>query len=202
FSIRAGDDYGVTGVKVVIRPHGKPGKPLTVDLPLAQPSAKSLTQTTYSDLTNHPYAGLMVDAVLEARDGAGQIGRSATVTFRLPALTFTDPLARALIEQRQNLATGERRRVAETLDALSIAPDKFYAGKSNIYLSLRAAYWGVRSARAESDIAHVQDLLWQIAVAIDHGAMLAAAEEMRRLQALLNAALAAHAPQDVIDALL
>lgn len=202
FSIRASDDYGVTSVRVVIRPHGKSGKPLTVDLALAQPSAKSLSQTTYSDLTNHPYAGLTVDAVLEARDGAGQIGRSAPVTFRLPALTFTDPLARALIEQRQNLATGERARVIDTLDALALAPDKFYAGKSGLYLALRAAYWGVRVARADSDIEHVEILLWQTAVAIDHGQLLAAAEEMRHLQALLNAALAAHAPQDVIDALL
>ena len=205
FSFHAGDDYGVTGVKVVIRPHGRGGKPLTVDLPLAESSAKSLSQTTYSDLTNHPYAGLMVDATLEARDGAGQIGRSAPMTFRLPARVFTDPLARALIEQRQNLATGgaaERKRVAATLDALTIAPDKFYDGKNALYLSLRAAYWGVRTARADSDVEHVETLLWQIAVAIDHSSMLAAADEMRRLQALLNAALAAHAPQDVIDALL
>lgn len=202
FSIRASDDYGVTGVRVVIRPHGRSGKPLTAELPLAENSAKSLTQTTFSDLTGHPYAGLMVDAVLEARDGAGQVGRSAPMTFKLPALVFTDPLARALIEQRQNLATGERERVAQTLDALTIAPDKFYDGKYSLYLSLRAAYWGVRSAHDDSDIAHVEALLWQIAVAIDHGGMLAAAQEMRRLQALLNAALAAHAPQDVIDALL
>ena len=55
---------------MVIRPHGKPGAPLVVDLPLAP--AKSVAQTSYSDLTGHPYAGLMVDAHLEARDGAGQ----------------------------------------------------------------------------------------------------------------------------------
>jgi uncharacterized protein (TIGR02302 family) len=205
FKFRASDDYGVTGVRAVIRPHGRGGKPLNVELPLAQGSAKSLTQTSYSDLTAHPYAGLTVDAVLEARDGAGQIGRSAPITFRLPARVFTDPLARALIEQRQNLATGgrtERRLVAEALDALTLAPDKFYDGKNSLYLSLRAAYWGARSARSDSDIAHVEDLLWQIAVAIDHGVMLAAADEMRKLQAMINAALAAHAPQEVIDALL
>ena len=40
FSFRASDDYGVTGVRVVIRPHGRGGKPLTVDLPLAQARPK------------------------------------------------------------------------------------------------------------------------------------------------------------------
>ena len=145
FSFRASDDYGVTGAKVVIRPHGKGGAPLLVDLPLPEASAKSLNQTTYVDLTENPYAGLPVDAVLEARDGAGQTGRSAPVTFILPARVFTDPLARALIEQRQNLATGgraERRTVADTLDALTIAPERFYDGKSGLYLGLRAACLG------------------------------------------------------------
>ena len=133
FAFSASDDYGVTSARVVIRPHGKPGAPLVVDLPLAP--AKTVAQTSYSDLTAHPYAGLMVDAHLEARDGAGQMGASTTVTFRLPARVFTDPLARALIEQRQTLATSvdraERRTVADTLDALTIAPDKFYAGQDS-----------------------------------------------------------------------
>ena len=112
--------------------------------------AKSLDQTSYFDLTGHPYAGLMVEAHLEARDAAGQVGASATVTFRLPARVFTDPLARALIEQRQDLATARcapgRKPWLTTLDALTIAPDRFYAGKHDVYLALRAAYWGVRDA--------------------------------------------------------
>src|SRR6185312_12893186 len=55
---------------------------------------------------------------------------------------FTDPLARALIEQRQNLAAAatrpQRRAVAAMLDALTIAPEKFYAGKRTVYLAVRA----------------------------------------------------------------
>src|SRR5581483_6227297 len=128
-AFKASDDYGVTGATMVIRPHGRSGKPLTVELPLAEASGKSVNQTGYFDLTGHPYAGLEVDAVLQAKDGAGQVGQSASVTFVLPARAFTDPLARALIEQRQNLATGgmpARPRVARALDALTIAPEKFY----------------------------------------------------------------------------
>jgi hypothetical protein len=189
---------------VVIRPHGKPGAPLVVDLPIAP--AKSVAETSYSDLTGHPYAGLMVDAHLEARDGAGQMGASKTVTFRLPERVFTDPLARALIEQRQALATSvdraERRAVADMLNALTIAPDKFYVGQENVYAGIRAAYWGVRTAHAQADISHVEDLLWQIAISIEQKGMLAAANSLRELQALITAALAAHAPQPVIDQLL
>ncbi len=204
FAFKASDDYGVASARVVMRPHGKPGAPLIVDLPLAP--AKTVAETSYSDLTGHPYAGLMVDAHLEARDGAGQIGVSKTVTFRLPERVFTDPLARALIEQRQALATSVdragRRAVADMLNALTIAPDKFYAGQESVYAGIRAAYWGVRSAHAPGDIQHVEDLLWQIAMAVEQKGMLAAANSLRQLQALITAAMAAHAPQAVIDQLL
>ncbi|HXS07473.1 MAG TPA: DUF4175 family protein [Rhizomicrobium sp.] len=204
FSFKASDDYAVMSAKVVIRPHGKPGAPVVIDLPLAP--AKSVAQTSYSDLTGHPYAGLTVDAHLEARDGAGQVGVSKTITFRLPQRVFTDPLARALIEQRQALATSDnresRRAIAEMLNALTIAPEKFYADQAGVYAAIRAAYWGVRAIKSQSDIQHVEDLLWQTAMAIEQKGMLAAANNLRELQALITAAMAAHAPQEVIDQLL
>jgi len=204
FAFKASDDYAVTAAKVVIRPHGKPGAPIALDLPLAP--AKTVAQTSYSDLSGHPYAGLMVDARLEARDGAGQTGISKTITFRLPERVFTDPLARALIEQRQALATSESREarhaVADMLRALTIAPEKFYAGQGGVYTAIRAAYWGIRAAHVPGDIVHVEDLLWQTAMAIEQKGILEAANNLRALQALITAAMAAHAPQQVIDQLL
>jgi uncharacterized protein (TIGR02302 family) len=204
FAFKASDDYAVTSARVVIRPHGKPGAPLIIDLPLSP--AKTVAQASYADLTGHPYAGLMVDAHLEARDGAGQTGLSKTVTFRLPERVFTDPLARALIEQRQALATSDsregRRAIAEILNALTIAPDKFYADQPGVYTAIRGAYWGVRSAHAQSDINYVEDLLWQTAMAVEQRGILTAANSLRELQALIIAAMAAHAPQQVIDQLL
>ena len=203
FSFDARDDYGVASVRVILTPHGRHGAPLSADLPLAP--AKIVSQTGFVDLTAHPYAGLLVDARLEARDAIGQAGLSRSVTFRLPARVFTDPLARALIEQRQNLATADasgRRAVTAALDALAIAPERFYDGKLNTYLAIRAAYWGVKKATHPEEIDHVEELLWQTAVALEHGGLLTAAAELRKLQAALTAALAAGAPQEVIDELL
>ena len=204
FHFKGSDDYGVTRVSVILVPHGRPDAP-AITVPL-DGGGKSFDQTSYVDLTANPYAGLSVDARLEARDGAGNKTLSAPVTFPLPARIFTDPLARALIEQRQNLAaaaTAEQRgAVATMLDALAIAPDKFYDGKRTVYLALRGAYFGIKAARAPSDITHVEDLLWQTAVALEQGGLLNAAEELRRLQALLAQAMANGAPQDQIDALL
>ena len=71
----------------------------------------------------------------------------------------------------------------------------------------RASIWRCappigRDAPRDADIDHVEDLLWQTAVALEHGGLLTAAEELRRLQALLAQAMANGAPQEVIDALL
>ena len=204
FHFKGSDDYGVTGVAVILVPHGRPGAP-AITVPL-DGGGKDFDQTTYVDLTPNPYAGLSVDARLQARDGAGNKTLSTPITFTLPARIFTDPLARALIEQRQNLAAAadrpQRLAVAAMLDALAIAPEKFYDGKRTTYLALRSAMFGIRSARAPSDIDHVEDLLWQTAVALEQGGLLNAAEELRRLQALLAQALANGAPQDQIDALM
>ena len=88
----AADDYGVVSARAIIRPKtaGARGA-LSIDLPLSASSARTLTQTVYRDLTGEPLAGLDVDMVLEARDGAGQLGTSRHLTVHLPARVFTSP---------------------------------------------------------------------------------------------------------------
>jgi uncharacterized protein (TIGR02302 family) len=204
-SFTAGDDYGVVGARAIITPVGKRAKPLPVDLPLSDTSAKTVSQTVYRDLTDHPYAGMEVDIVLEARDAAGNKGLSKPARFKLPSRLFTDPLARALIEQRQILAAGEDKvqdKVADALDALTIAPEHFYQGKSGVYLAIRAARWATKTASRPEEFQHAEDLLWQTALAIEQGGLSLAAAELRRLQQAITAALARGAPQDEIDALL
>lgn len=202
----AGDDYGVVSVRAIITPHGRAhAKPLIVPLPTTSISAKSMKVTAYQDLTEHPYAGLDVDVVLEAYDALGQKGVSKPMRITLPARTFTDPLARALIELRQDLASGDRvaeDRVTLTLDALTVAPDHFYQGSPGVYLGLRAAYWALKNPHRGEDVAHVEQLLWQIALSLEQGGLLAAADQLRLLQQLLAQALAQGAPQSVIDSLL
>jgi uncharacterized protein (TIGR02302 family) len=205
-SFKASDDYGVTAIRAIIRPHAKHGAPLIVDLPLAGTSEKSVSETTFRDLTAHPYAGLNVDIVLEASDGAGQKTSTKPVPYKLPERVFTNPLARALIELRQTLAVSaspqDRSHVVRLLDALTIAPQIFYANSSGVYTGLRAARWALANAKHREEVEHVENLLWQIAIGLERGGLLSAAEDLRRLQALLAQALAQGAPQSVIDELL
>ena len=202
----AGDDYGVAAARALIRPvHAPKGtKPLIVDLPLTS-AGKTVTQTVFKDLTAHPFAGLDTEITLEATDGAGHTATSKPARFTLPAKVFVNPLARALDEQRQNLELGgmdARDKTMKVMDALTIAPDKFYPNQKGIYLALRSAYWALGSARTPDDIHRVQELLWQTALALENGGAALAAEELRRIEQQLAQALAQGAPQDVIDELL
>lgn len=201
----AGDDYGVVSARALITPVRANGKKtIAIDLPLAA-SSKTVTQTVYSDQTENPLAGLDVDIVLEAKDGAGQTGRSRPARFKLPARVFTNPLARALIEQRQNLALGNDNavpKVEHTLEALTIAPVRFYTNQGGTYLAIRTAYWELRTERGAENVEQVEALLWQIASGIEQGGLLNAAQQLRQLQQMLSEALAQGAPQEVIDALL
>jgi uncharacterized protein (TIGR02302 family) len=202
----AGDDYGVVSARALIRPAKgmRNQRTIAVDLPLSS-TAKTVSETVYRDLTGDPYAGLPVEITLEAKDGAGNIGRSKPVRFTLPARVFTNPLARALVEQRQTLSlqgSAGRGTATLALDALTLAPDAFYQNQSGVYVAIRAAYWALKTARSPPDIAHVQDLLWQTALALERGGLSPAADELRRLQQMISQALAQGAPQPLIDALL
>ncbi|MDE2109798.1 MAG: TIGR02302 family protein [Alphaproteobacteria bacterium] len=204
-SYKASDDYGVVAARAVIRPHGRSGAPIVIDLQLPGRSAKSVSETVYRDLTEHPYAGLDVDITLLAVDAAGQTGASNTVRFKLPERIFTDPLARALIEQRQLIASmgaSSRGRVLATLNALSIAPDKFYAGQEGTYLALRAAYWGLKYAADRDDFERIEDLLWQTAIGLERSGLLKMAEQLRQMQQQISQMMAGGAPQSDIDAML
>ena len=206
FAFTAGDDYGIVSARALIRPvqKSRARRALVVDLPLSS-QGKTVTDTVYRDLTAHPYAGLDVSITLEAKDAAGNIGHSKPAPFILPARVFTNPLARALIEQRQNLFLSDsagRNNIVLALDALAVAPDVFFQGQTGAYVAIRAAYWALKTARAPQDIAHVEDLLWQTALALERGGLSSAAEELRRLQQMISQALAHGAPQEVIDSLL
>ena len=108
---------------------------------LPQARTKSGTGQTIKDLTDHPWAGAEVTMTLIARDEAGNEGTSEPVTFRLPERVFTKPLARALVEQRRNLALDANARplVTTALDALALAPENSPLTPASISGSVRSS---------------------------------------------------------------
>jgi uncharacterized protein (TIGR02302 family) len=212
-SYRLADDYGVTqaeatfarkddppapGDKPQAAPHPLYGPP---DFPLVLPQARTKNGVgqTIKDLTDHPWAGAQVTMTLLAHDDGGNVGRSDPLTFRLPQRVFVKPLARALIEQRRDLAmdANTRPRVITALDALAIAPDK-YTPDAGVYLGLRSVFWLLVRAKTDDDMRNVVTRLWQMAVDIEDGDVSDAQQALRNAENALQEALQHGASDDEI----
>lgn len=104
FEWSAEDDYGLSGVELLIRPAPETGLADrgedVVALELTSSFAREVSDTTRLDLTRHKWAGLQVELRLRATDAAGQSGLSEPVVRELPEKLFLEPLALASQEIR------------------------------------------------------------------------------------------------------
>jgi len=213
FSYGLKDDYGVTSAEAQIvldRPAAavRDVTPIILDLPLPPAPARDGEAMIFKDLTDHVWAGLKVKVTLVARDEINQTAKSKSVTIVLPERRFDEPLARALIEQRRNLARDPRSAgdVAKALDALAIAPERFLPD-TRVYLALRTATFEVHRARLDAtriDLARIesaQQLLWDLAVRIEEGDTPQAQAELRDIQRKLMDALSKGASEQEIERL-
>ena len=130
-------------------------------------------------------------------------GKSEPFTFRLPERFFTKPLARALVEQRRDLAMDANTRplVITALDALALAPEK-YTPQAGVYLGLRSIFWSLVRAKTDDDLRDVAARLWQMAVGIEDGDIADAQEALRNAENALQQALERGAGDDEIKALM
>ncbi len=203
-----GDDYGVVGAAADFTEPVVGGKPVTgrtlVDPPklaLMLPAApRGLGQgETTANLGDSPWAGATVSMVLSAKDEGGNTGRSAPISVVLPARSFTDPLARALVEQRRDLVLDpdHHDRIDTALDALTLAPDLFDVAPA-VYLGLRTAKTRLDAAKGDPDLVAVADLLWAMALQIEDGDLSQTERDLRAIQQQLKDALARNAsPEDI-----
>ena len=147
-----------------------------------------------------PGTEVLADALV--KDAAGQEARPSDYgAMTLPARPFYQPLARALIEQRQILALDANRRpnVETALDALTIAPEKIT--KSGVYLGLRVAHARLVNARTDDDLRNVLDYLWSMARAIEDGDMSDAEQRLQAARQALEQALKDGASDEEIQRL-
>jgi uncharacterized protein (TIGR02302 family) len=205
---QAGDDYGVESVKAIIRRQGGDGdaasaEAIDLELPLPGVHLKEAEATSYHDLSPHPWAGLPVEIRLVATDALGQTGESQPVRTVLPERAFRHPVARAIIDQRKELAKNPdaAEAVAEILDDLNRRP-ALYGDDVAVYLALRLAQQRLRRDHDKDTIAAVEQLMWDTALRIEDGRMSLAERDLRNLQQQLQDALAKGAPDAEIERLM
>ena len=223
-SYKIEDDYGVTGAEAQfgLRPAdakdgakdgGKDGDTKAAARPLFQPPQYPLVLPnartrngvgqTVKDLSEDPYAGADVTLRLTAKDEAGNEARSEPFNMRLPERLFTNPLARALIEQRRILALDANKNsdVYAALDALMIAPELF-TPDAGCYLGLRSLALQLEAARTDDAMRDVVASMWAFAVTIeDDGVAGSVNAALRSAQDALKRALERGASEDEIRVL-
>ncbi|MBV1795797.1 TIGR02302 family protein [Siccirubricoccus sp. G192] len=172
---RAEDDWGLAGLRAEARLKARPeAPPLLLDLPLPRDGANGAPRqargAAQPDLSAHPWAGLEVEITLVARDGAGQEGRSAVAGLTLPERSFNHAVARRLIAVRKALSIDPEARVParQELEDVAGAPEAFEHDITT-YLALRAARTRLVVDRRAAAVAEVQELLWDIALALEEG---------------------------------
>ena len=201
---RIEDDYGVTGAQArfAVNPPGSetvPDHPVVArplfDPPqfaLALPNARTRKGVgqTVKDLSENPYAGAEGHLTLTAKDEAGNEGHSEPFAMRLPERLFTKPLARALIEQRRNLArdANQAAQVKLALDALLIAPEAF-TPQAGQYLGLRSVAHQIAHAHTDDQLRAVVASLWALATTIEDGDITDVDKALRAAQDALKQAL-------------
>ncbi|MEO1135890.1 MAG: DUF4175 family protein [Pseudomonadota bacterium] len=212
FTISLEDDYGVTSARLVMRLDPDQERPLDAPdfdaasldqartLALEGIAGQSGERAATLDLQADPWSGLQVLAKVVVVDGANQEGETGEVSLTLPERMFFNPIAKAVIEQRQTLAVAAQdwRRSARSFDAITLAPDIFYAEKPTNYLLLRAAFWRVMRQNGDSYDDAVERF-WPLALQLEDEALELARQRLEAAREALRQALERGASDEEID---
>jgi uncharacterized protein (TIGR02302 family) len=221
---RAEDDYGVASATAKFRkvketaadparawargetlkgPRLPLERPPVMALRLPRANAKEAEGQTYLELGQHPWAGMKVEMVLEAKDVAGQTGESEPLQMVLPERRFEKPLARAVIEQRRKLVADSRTRgqVVKALEALTLEPEGFI-DDNTVYLGLRSVVHRLQRPVRRATLKSAVDQLWHIALRIEDGDLSDAERALRDAQDKLSKALEDGASEEEIKQLM
>lgn len=204
------DDYGAASAAGEIKLADKPepgARPLYAapELPLALPrrDAQPPVGKTSRDLTEHVWAGARITLTLMAADAAKQEARSEPKTFTLPERTFTNPLAKAIVEQRRILGLDANRKpwVLTLMDAITLRPEDTFDAMSH-YLAIMSARSRLEMASTDDELRGVADYLWEIALGIEDGDLSTAEKRLRQAQEALKQALERGASDEEIEKLM
>jgi uncharacterized protein (TIGR02302 family) len=200
------DDYGATSAETefaLAEPPGKDAHPLYAapELPLTLPrrGAKNNAAKTTRDLTEHVWAGARITLTLKVVDAAGHEASSETKSIVMPERPFSNPLARAVLEQRRILAldTGRKRRALDLIDAVTLRPDNM-----SHYLGIMSARSRLKIAETDETLRDVVAYMWEIALGIEEGDLSDAEKRLRQAQQALKDALERGASDEEIEKLM
>ncbi len=214
------DDYGTVGADLVVkldlagvrRIHGLALEPevtssgrFRVQLPFG-PQQQQIETEFSADFGDHPWAGLPVEFVVNARDAAGQSSSRSMPIPALPGRIVVSPVARALVEQRRDLLWNRENgsRAAKVIRAISHAPDDVFKNVT-AYLATRISIRMLETAMADGlddrERDSIADLLWRAAMELEEGDLAFSREMLSEAARRLSDAIRRGAPDSEISRL-
>lgn len=181
-----------------------------LEVPLPMPIAgdrSDFNESLVEDFSLHPWANLPVRLELEVEDARGQTALSQAEVISLPGRRFFDPVAAAVIEQRQALLWNRdnARDVATILRAVTYLPgDLFRKEVQALRLSAIARRIDTlaRYGMADDQRDEIAQALWDLAISLEEGDLQDALERLQRAQDRLEEAMKNGASQDQIAELM
>jgi uncharacterized protein (TIGR02302 family) len=183
----AGGEAALSGPPVAHRLYFAP--PLALAAP-SGPHGTGEGKTTL-DLSEHPWAGAKTTLTLNVRSTSGVAAKSPPVDVSLPQRRFVNPLARALVELRRDLALDPDRntaRVSAALAALRLGPDLFETSP-RVFLDLGGLVGQLAEAHGDDDLKLVVTELWALALSLENGDASQALKDLRSAEDKLREAL-------------
>jgi len=216
FSFTAEDDYGVVSARatIVADRSGMENPPDTIEEPiemtLTPPAALAdevIEQTVEQDFAEHPWVGSPVTMTLFAEDAAGHVTESEPVSFILPGRIFTEPMAKALIEQRRDLAWDYRVAwdALDMIEAFTDYPDDYFSDPTAFLATSTAKKrltYAVNEDRFLEERTEVLQLIWEAALRLEEGDLDNALEQLRAAQRRLQDALERGASDEELEQLM
>ena len=216
FSFTAEDDYGVVAARAKIvadrsgmeTPPDRIEEPIEMELtPPAALADEVIEQSVEQDFAEHPWVGSPVIMTLFAEDAAGHVTESDPVKFILPGRVFTEPMARALIEQRRDLAWDYRVAwdALDMIEAFTDYPDDYFTDPTAFLATSTAKKrltYAVNEDRFIEERTDILELLWSAALRLEEGDLDNALEQLRAAQRRLKDALERGASDEELEQLM
>ena len=217
FSYLPRDDYGIASgtARIIADRSAMDDAPeeldapieLTLDTPSPFDDEAEEPIEAAADLTEHPLAGSPVQMVITVEDAATQTAQTEIVAFELPARIFTEPMAKALIEQRRALAWDIRSGwdVLDMLEAVTDYPDDYFRSPSAFLATstaIKRLNYALENETVVAQRTEILDLLWEAAMRLEEGDLDNALEQLRAAQRRLQDALERGASDEELEQLM
>lgn len=208
-SYSASDDYGLASAEAILKAPRVRGRgaenplferpAIPLNLPRSGPNGEG---NTIADLAESPWAGAEVVIQLFIRDEAGNEGASSELHIETPQRAFAKPLAKAIIEQRRNLALfpEEKRRVIAALEAIRTSPDRFPASAGQ-HLALHVLLNKLQTAKSQDSLREAVAFMWEMALRLEEGDIKSAEDDLRAAENNLRDALENNASEQELQRL-